>query len=231
MPLTQKHHRLIYYVLLAINVIGLILVTIAIILTYSENRMKSEVDTLKEPKKFCTQYSEAKFEEKTDMFGPYTQIKGVVAIIGAHSKKFFCLGALVHESAVLITIKCLRKIRPILHRTVILLYDESSATIFSPMASDLNQRYVESYKESDYFLLSLLFLNEKYHVNSTELIVLPRANDTMQCNEITGNSTMVSFEGKLVQSKVKIMSESDCVKNFPDYRQSFRRFCTESHGK
>lgn len=243
MELTTRNHRQIHYTLLAINLIGFTLLTIAIVLTYNKNNVKSDLDDLLKDNhklnelkseqteirnELCPQYSPVHFKELTDLFGPYIDIEGVVGISDVLEGTYVCLGTLVHESVVLTSYKCLEKFDSKISEIEIRLYDESSKTLFNLM--DDQYRSVTSYKVSEPGFLVLLFLDKPFNVKKTGLIALPRESQSDQCNRIIGNATLLKYADKLFQSNVRLITENDCFKYFGDVPRSPNHFCTENYG-
>lgn len=222
MGLNQNNHRQIGYILLAINVVGLTLVTIAVVFTYYNNSTNTS-----ELQKHCPRYSSVHFEESRDTYGPFMHIDGVVSLIDMSNTTTLCLGTLVQNSTVLISYKCLQRFEMKVSEVDVYLYDESSS-LFSRQNSF---RTIISYQVSKYDLLVLLFLDEPFDVVETGLISLPKENSGKQCKE-NGNATLVKFGGRLFPYEVKVLSGSDCFKHYSHYSQNQRSslFCTGNSG-
>lgn len=228
MELTPKNHRAIHFILLAINVIGIILLTIAIIFTFNQKATKSDQESTNESKpEQCPKYSPATFDTPTDWSGTYINPKGIVAVLHPIDNTFACFGALVHESVVLISHKCLREFYFYVSGFKILLYDESVTSLFNVTGDQY--RHVTSYQVSNLDFLVLLFLDTKFNVDKRELCVLPQEIDD-QCDISGANTTLLRYDFKLIQSDVAIMSQNNYSTCFFDYFRDGTHFCAESHG-
>lgn len=198
MSLTSTSHRNIHYALCAINIIGIILLSIAIIVTYNRNHNNEISDKDNNFHEAHRQVREITFPPKIcPKFVPLeTDLEGVVRVVKSTDGTVVCLGTLINESIALISNDCVEQFDSKTEIRVQNLYTSNTEEVKS----------VIDVVPIDKF--SLLFFEP---FDETKVFVLPKYCKDNPCYDISGNSTLVHYyKGMLLVSEVSFIAESHC---------------------
>lgn len=233
MELTAKHHRQIHYLLLFINIIGLILLSIAIVVTYLNKPKRVPVQYQSEivcPTFFPTEFHQL---EDSDFF---TNAPFIVEILDdEHDGSVECIGVLVTEKSVLTSRRCLENV----------LY-EAEGISMKPAVRHRNAttgetvtiafdsyEYPKTYKQEIAFHdnLALLFLTKKF--DDVEVVKIKEEYGSDTCDNIEKhNLTLVQYRPNWRQNFVTGVSQSECQMAWREKDISENEFCVvDNNGK
>lgn len=231
MELTAKHHRQVHYLLLLINIIGLTLLSIAIVVTYLNQPSTTVVKT----PPVCPTFEPTKFH--LDSSGFFTNAPYIVEILDdEHDGTIECIGVLINQNSVLTSRRCFDKV----------LDEASKERSMRPSARHrkittgetvtilvVEKKYPKTYRPDTAFHDNLVMLHLALPFDDVVTFVnLKDDYGSGECNNLeTHNLTLVEYHPIWSQRVVTVVEQTDCKAAWPDKEISDNEFCVIDKSK